>query len=219
MDEAIKKAEEFVRGSHGNYDSGHDWWHINRVRQLALYINDKENLADSRLIEITALLHDVADSKFSGGDHESGYNRIRLFLKENGMEMYSDRVLNVIRLMSFSSRNKSGDKSDPLMWVVQDADRLDAIGAIGVARAFNYGGFRNNSIYDPSPEHIANYNIHGTEGGPSTIKHFYEKLLLLKDMMNTETGKLIAIERHNFLETFLKQFYSEWYFSDQIRDQ
>ena len=196
----IKITEDFVKAKMKGYDSGHDWWHIDRVRRLALHINDKESLANPFGVEITALLHDSADSKFAGDDVEACYNRIGDFLEESELAGIKKRVIDVIRNISFSNKNPSSAISDSLLHVVQDADRLDAIGAIGIARAFNYGGFRNNIIYNPD----------ANGRGKSTIGHFYEKLLVLKDLMNTETGKKLAIERHNFLEMFLEQFYKEW---------
>ena len=195
----IQLTENFVKENLKDYDSGHDWWHIERVRKLSSFINKEEFLADPFIVDITALLHDTADSKFKG-DKVDGYKKISEFLDNNGMSELVDRVLEVIKNVSFSNKDKSEGSNDPLLWVIQDADRLDAIGAIGVARAFNYGGFRNNKIYDPEA------------GSSSTISHFYEKLLLLKAMMNTLTGKRLAAERHEFLETFLKQFYKEWDF-------
>ncbi len=199
-DKLIELTEIFVKENLKDYDSGHDWWHIERVRKLSAHINKEESLADPFIVDITALLHDSADSKFKGAEIDNGYRIISEFLKKNGLEEMNDRIMGVIKNISFSSRNKAEKSNDPLLWVIQDADRLDAIGAIGVARAFNYGGFRNNKIYDP-------------EGGTaSTISHFYEKLLLLKGMMNTSTGKELAVDRHEFLEIFLKQFYREWDF-------
>ncbi len=203
----IIKTEQFVKACMKDYDSGHDWWHIVRVRKLAMFINKMELLADPFTVEITALLHDTADSKFSG-DIEKGYLLISDFMDKNGLSDIRDQVINVIKNISFSSKNTK-DLDDPLLYVVQDADRLDAIGAIGVARAFNYGGFRNNKIYDPDVV-SQNGSIHGTA---STISHFYEKLLLLKYRMNTLTGKKMAEERHDFLEVFLKEFYKEWEFN------
>lgn len=209
---------EFVRQNLKDYDSGHDWWHIERVRRLALFINEMEQLADPFKVEITALLHDTADSKFSGGNSEAGYASISDFMNKTGMEEISDEVLSVIKNISFSNKNKTGDLNDPLLQVIQDADRLDAIGAIGIARAFNYGGFRNNRIYNPevvSPENTSNgYNQAVTS---STISHFYDKLLLLKYRMNTLTAKRLAEERHDFLEVFLEQFYKEWDFGKGIK--
>jgi uncharacterized protein len=207
--EQILKTEDFVKENMKGYDSGHDWWHIVRVRNLARFINEMEALADPFIVEITALLHDTADSKFAG-DSDKAYLIISDFMYENGLSTIRDQVMNVIKNISFSSKNQKV-QDDPLFYVVQDADRLDAIGAIGVARAFNYGGFRNNKIYDP--EIISqNGSIHGTA---STISHFYEKLLLLKYRMNTLTGKKLAAERHEFLEVFLKEFYKEWEFNNR----
>ena len=208
----ILMTEEFVRQNLKGYDSGHDWWHIKRVRKLALFINEKEVLADPFTVEITALLHDTADSKFTGENSEKDYLLVSDFMDKFGMSDIRDQVLNVIKNVSFSNKNKSDDH-DPLLWVIQDADRLDAIGAIGIARAFNYGGFRNNKIYNPE---IVNSDESGkvtcqTETS-SIISHFYEKLLLLKYRMNTLTAKRLAAERHEFLEVFLKQFYKEWEF-------
>jgi uncharacterized protein len=194
----IHLTEVFVKENLKDYDSGHDWWHIERVRKLSAFINKKESLADPFIVDITALLHDTADSKFNGSKID-GYKIISEFLVLNGMQDIHDRVLEVIKNISFSNKNKTEGINDPLLWVIQDADRLDAIGAIGVARAFNYGGFRNNRIFNPEDKNEA-----------TTIKHFYEKLLLLKDMLNTPTGKKLSAERHEFLETFLKQFYTEW---------
>jgi uncharacterized protein len=199
-DEVIKRTEEFVKQILKGYDSGHDWWHIERVRRLAKFINEEELLADPFILDIAVLLHDSADSKFSGKDYSEGYAHIEEFLTASGLDEIKDSIIEVIRNVSFSNRNPSGNLKDPVLLVLQDADRLDAIGAIGIARAFNYGGFRNNVIYDPEVEHRT----------PSTISHFYEKLLVLKYRMNTLTAKRLAVERHEFLELFLKQFYKEW---------
>lgn len=198
----IIRTEEFVRENLRHYDSGHDWWHIERVRKLARYINEREFSVDPFILDIVVLLHDSADSKFAGNNIEAGYSAIGRFMDENGLEEIRDRVLNVIRNSSFSKKNPSGDLNDPLLLVLQDADRLDAIGAIGIARAFNYGGYRNNPIHNPGDD------------SKSTIQHFYDKLLLLKDGMNTKTAKELAEERHEFLELFLREFYKEWNFGD-----
>jgi uncharacterized protein len=214
----ILMTEEFVRQNMEGYDSGHDWWHIERVRKLALFINEMEQLANPFTVEITALLHDTADSKFSDGNSKAGYASISDFMNKAGMAEIRDEVLRVLKNISFSNKNKTGDFNDPLLLVVQDADRLDAIGAIGIARAFNYGGFRNNRIYNPdviSTE--ASLNGYIPAGTSSTISHFYDKLLLLKYRMNTLTAKRLAEERHDFLEVFLKQFYKEWDFGTGTR--
>jgi uncharacterized protein len=211
--EQLERTEKFVRQNMKGYDSGHDWWHIERVRRLAKFINENEQLADPFIVDITALLHDTADSKFAGGSTDEGYSMIKEFMEKNEMSDIGGRVIDVIKNISFSSKAIAGAQSDPLLMVVQDADRLDAMGAIGIARAFNYGGFRNNAIFNPEVVASGDYDksslAHGTS---STISHFYEKLLLLKYRMNTLTAKKLAVERHEFLEIFLKQFYSEWKF-------
>ena len=193
--------ENFVRQRMSGYDSGHDWWHIERVRKLALYINSKESIADNFILEIAVLLHDTVDSKFSKGDSGEGYLKIEEFMDKNGMADIKDQVSGVIRNVSFSNKHPSGNLKDPVLLIVQDADKLDAIGAIGIARAFNYGGFRNNPIYIPGEK------IDGKS--KSTIGHFYDKLLKLKDMMNTQSARIIAEERHLYLEKFLETFYRE----------
>ena len=198
----IKKTEEFVKQNLKSYDSGHDWWHIERVRGLAKFINEQEIIADPFTLEIAALLHDSADSKFAGNEIDQGFARICEFMNNNDLTKIKDQVIEVKRNVSFSNKNPSGNLTDPVLLIIQDADKLDAIGAIGIARAFNYGGFRNNIIYHPDIE----------PGISSTISHFYEKLLILKYRMNTLTAKRLAIERHNFLEIFLKEFYKEWEF-------
>jgi uncharacterized protein len=215
----ILLTEEFVRQNLKGYDSGHDWWHIDRVRKLALFINKEETLADPFLVEITALLHDLADSKFADENSEQGYLLISDFMDKCGMSEIRDQVLHVIKNVSYSIKNKSGDQDDQLLWVIQDADRLDAIGAIGIARAFNYGGFINNIIYYPDVI-LSGDSSKGKDqkATSSTINHFYEKLLLLKYRMNTLTAKRLAEERHDFLEAFLKQFYKEWDFAIGVRN-
>jgi uncharacterized protein len=204
-EEIIRITEEFVKHNLKGYDSGHDWWHIERVRRLAKFINEKESLTDPFTLEIAVLLHDTADSKFAGNDIEQGYAMIIEFMERNGMSDIKDQVIEVIRNASFSKKNPTGNLKDPVLLILQDADKLDAIGAIGVARAFNYGGFRNNAIYIPDEQPAGKSN--------STVGHFYDKLLKLKDMMHTATGRSIAEERHLFLEKFLEQFYREWNYS------
>lgn len=202
--EIINLTEEFTRQKMAGFDGGHDWGHVMRVRNMSLYINSLESLADPFTLEIAALLHDTADSKFIESDTGQPYGLIGNFMAEAGIEAIKDQVIEVIRNVSFSNKNPTGNVKDPVLLILQDADRLDAIGAIGIARAFTYGGFRNNAIYIPGDSYA------GTN--KSTIAHFYAKLLKLKDMMNTSTGRLIAEERHAFLEKYLEQFYKEWEF-------
>jgi uncharacterized protein len=218
-DEAIKITEEFVRQNLTGYDSGHDWWHIDRVRNVALFINEQEAIADPFTLEIAALLHDSVDSKFSDENIDLGYSGIDKFMDKTGLTEIKEQIIEVIRNVSFSNKNPSGNLTDPVLLIIQDADRLDAIGAIGIARAFNYGGFRNNVIYNPDIELSAD-NLEGKRQNftQSTISHFYEKLLLLKYRMNTLTAKRLAVERHEFLEIFLKQFYKEWEFVTGVRN-
>jgi uncharacterized protein len=198
----IDNIEIFVKQKISDYDGGHDWWHIERVRRLALYLNKLEGSADPFMIEVVALLHDSADSKFAGDDIEKEYAILGNFINSIGLEHERDHILEIIRNISFSNKKKSGNLADPVLHIVQDADRLDAIGAIGIARAFTYGGFKKNVLFNPEID----------EGMPSTIKHFYDKLLILKEKMNTGTAKIIAYERHHFMEIFLNEFYKEWEF-------
>lgn len=195
----LKEAEEFAYQKMEKYDSGHDLWHTERVRKLASFINTVEQIADPFILDLASILHDAADSKFNGGDHKR-FAAMEDFLDNEGLQDLKQRITEVIANVSFSNKRPSGNLIDPVLLILQDADRLDAIGAIGIARAFNYGGFRNNPIYDPA----------GPSGNPSTIGHFYEKLLKLKDLMNTLTGRRLAEERHLILERFLEQFFREW---------
>jgi len=202
---AIKVTEEFVRQKVSGFDSGHDWWHIDRVRKMALFINEQEAVTDSFTLETASLLHDIADSKFAGDNAEQQYKVIGDFMDENGMMNIKDQVIEVLRNVSYSNKKPSGNYTDPVLLILQDADRLDAIGAIGIARAFNYGGFMNNAIYIPGD--------YEPKRKHTTIAHFYDKLLKLKDLMNTLTGRKLAEERHDFLLKYLEQFYKEWNFT------
>jgi uncharacterized protein len=208
-DEQILLTEEFVKQNLKSYDSGHDWWHIVRVRKLAKFINENEMLVDPFMVDITALLHDTADSKFAGGNKDQCYQLIGNLLAKCGLLEMSKQILNVIKNVSFSNTTKNENADDPLLRIIQDADRLDALGAIGIARAFNYGGFRNNPIFIPGDKTDTK--------SKSTIGHFYDKLLKLKGMMNTATGRRLAEERHNFLEVFLMEFYKELEFRDVVK--
>jgi uncharacterized protein len=203
----VELAEKFVKEHLSGTDSGHDWWHIARVRKMAVHIHKAENKGNRTIIEMGALLHDIGDSKFRKQDDPDPGAVISGFLKSlNINDEQIAAVVRINRFISFSSRDKNDEKSDELM-IVQDADRLDAIGAIGIARAFSYGGFRNNPIYNPD---VNNELQDGPGTGASTIAHFYEKLLKLKGLMNTETGMKIAEYRHKCLENFLEKFFEEW---------
>jgi len=207
----IESTQNFVKETLANAEGGHDWWHIYRVWNNAKLINTTEQ-ADPLIVELAALLHDIADSKFHDGDEEIGPVTAGNFLKSIDIDpSVIEHVQQIIRHMSFKASFDEKQFHSRELEVVQDADRLDAIGAIGIARAFSYGGFKSRAIYDPEVE--PNLNMSKEEYKKSTaptINHFYEKLLLLKDKMNTQTGKQIAKERHAFMETYLKQFYAEW---------
>lgn len=201
----------FVKKELENAEGGHDWFHIERVYKNAALIANGEN-CDILIVQLGALLHDIADSKFHDGDETVGPKKARLFLEsKNVPENTIAHVVNIIENISFKGGHETKKFSSLELDIVQDADRLDAIGAIGIARTFNYGGFKNRAIYNPeiTPNLKMNKEEYKNSDAP-TINHFYEKLLLLKDKMNTKTGREIAAQRHEFMELFLNQFYSEW---------
>lgn len=207
----IESCIAFVKKTLSGAEGGHDWFHIERVWKNAKLIASGEE-CDLEVVELAALLHDIADSKFHGGDEEIGPRKAREYLTTAGIDSKkANHIVAIIENVSFKGGHNARNHSSIELDIVQDADRLDAIGAIGIARTFNYGGFKNRAIYDPS---IApNLNMTKEEYKKSTaptINHFYEKLLLLKDLMNTESGKTIAEQRHQYMEGFLNQFYSEW---------
>ena len=206
----IQKTVSFVKETLSNAEGGHDWWHIERVLKNAIEIAETED-ADRLVVELAALLHDIADSKFHNGDEEKGPAVAGAFLERIGVEpTVITHVQNIIRYMSFKSSFDQPVFSSIEMQVVQDADRLDAIGAIGIARAFNYGGYKGRPIYDrsvPAELHISR-ETYKNSSAPS-LNHFYEKLLLLKDRMNTATGKELAQQRHHFMEAYLQQLADE----------
>ena len=207
----ISQTVKFVKQTLQGAESGHDWWHIQRVWKNAILISKTEQ-ADTFIIELAALLHDIADSKFHDGDEEIGPQRAGEFLKSIGLEeKIIIHIQQIIRNMSFKASLGQVNFHSKEMEVVQDADRLDAIGAIGIARAFTYGGFKNRELYNPDiPPALTMSKEEYKKSDAPTINHFYEKLLLLKDKMNTETGLRIAEERHQFMLTYLEQFYNEW---------
>lgn len=204
----LLKTEKFVRDIFKNEGSGHDWWHVYRVKKYALKIAETEG-GNLFLIEMAALLHDVDDWKLK---KESDENKTRKWLNHLGIaEKAADQIPEIISQVSFKG---AGVKTNPTTIeakIVQDADRLDAIGAIGIARTFAYGGSRSRLIYDPETDPVLhdNFKAYKNSAAP-TINHFYEKLLLLKERMNTETGKRMAESRHRFMESFLEQFFNEW---------
>jgi uncharacterized protein len=207
----IDKTIAFVKEKLHNAEGGHDWFHIERVYKNSLLIA-KNTDCDLTVVQLGALLHDIADSKFHNGDETIGPKTARIFLEsENVSEDIIKHVVNIIENISYKGGNFEKKFSSTELDIVQDADRLDAIGAIGIARAFNYGGFKDRSLYNPEISPVTNMTKEEyKKNNAPTINHFYEKLLLLKDKMNTETGKQIAAERHRFMESFLSQFYAEW---------
>lgn len=210
--ELIEATKAFVKTTLKNAEGGHDWFHTLRVYNNALRISETETV-DIDIVALAALLHDIADSKFHNGDETIGPKLAREFLfKQNTDSTVIEHVVAIIENMSFKNSLDSENKFTSIeLQVVQDADRLDAIGAIGIARCFNYGGFKNRALYNP--DILPNLNMTKDQYKKSTaptINHFYEKLLLLKDQMNTKTGRRIASDRHAYMEAFLKQFYAEW---------
>lgn len=207
----LKNTEAFVKETLKNAEGGHDWFHIQRVWNNAKLIAKNEN-ADLFIVELGALLHDIADSKFHDGNESVGPKVASKFLQEQQVDAeVIDHVVKIIENVSFKGGNIQQEFNSIDLEIVQDADRLDALGAIGIARTFNYGGFKGRALYDP--ELKPNLNMSKEEYKASTaptINHFYEKLLLLKNRMNTETGKEIAQKRHEFMELYLEQFYAEW---------
>ena len=201
----------FVKQKLENAEAGHDWFHMERVYKNALLIAEGET-CDLMIVKLGALLHDIADSKFNDGDETVGPKVAREFLESQKVsEETILHVVNIIENISFKGGNFEKKFTSKELEIVQDADRLDAIGAIGIARTFNYGGFKNRQLYNPTiaPKLNMTKEEYKKSEAP-TLNHFYEKLLLLKDKMNTETGKRIAQERHRFMELFLSQFYAEW---------
>ena len=215
MEEAtiINNTIAFVKKELKDAEGGHDWFHIERVFKNALLIS-KDEKVDTFVVSLAALLHDIADPKFYNGDETIGPKKASEFLTDQKVSTHDiDHVVRIIKHISFKNSFDKEMKTftSKELEVVQDADRLDAIGAVGIARCFNYGGFKNRALYDP--EIIPNLNMtkeqYKSSNAP-TINHFYEKLLLLKDQMNTASGKKIATQRHAFMETYLQQFYNEW---------
>ena len=203
----------FVKKELKNAEGGHDWFHIERVFKNSILIS-KDEKVDVFVVSLAALLHDIADPKFYNGDETVGPKVATQFLKEQKVHAtIIEHVVHIIKNISFKNSFDTASESFTSieLEVVQDADRLDAIGAIGIARCFNYGGFKNRALYDPKiiPDLKMTKETYKKSTAP-TINHFYEKLLLLKDQMNTASGKKIANNRHQFMELYLQQFYDEW---------
>lgn len=207
----IEQTIIFVKKELEGAEAGHDWFHIQRVYNNALNLLKSEQ-ANEQVVVLGALLHDIADSKFHNGDETIGPKKAMDFMTSiDIIDEVKDHVVKIIENISFKGGNFNKTFHSKELEIVQDADRIDAIGAIGIARTFNYGGYKNNGLYDPEikPKLKMNKEEYKNHKG-TTINHFYEKLLLLKDLMNTETGKKIAENRHQYMEGFLEQFYNEW---------
>jgi len=205
----LKATENFVKSVLEGESSGHDWWHIHRVRNMALMIAKSEG-ADLFVVELAALLHDIDDWKLivAGGEEQ----KTKTWLRNcNVEENVAERICRIIDGVSFKGAGVNTSTNDIEGKALQDADRLDAIGAIGIARTFAYGGSRGRGIYDPEiqPEMHTDFENYKKSNAP-TINHFYEKLLLLKDQMQTKMGRTLAEQRHDFMILFLNQFYEEW---------
>ena len=207
----IQQTIEFVKQKLQHAEAGHDWFHIERVYKNSLHIANSEN-CNLQVVQLGALLHDIADSKFYNGDETIGPKVARDFLElQQVAESIIQQVVFIIENISFKGGNFKKNTPTIELQIVQDADRLDAIGAIGIARTFNYGGFKNRQLYNPAvaPNLKMTKEEYKNNEAP-TINHFYEKLLLLKDKMNTSTGKKLAQQRHDYMEVFLTQFFIEW---------
>ena len=208
----LNRTIAFAKDKLAAFDGGHDWSHTERVLKLARHIQQAENAGDPEIIELASVLHDIADTKFHKGAETDGGDIAEKFLTEQGLEAEkAQHIRNIINHLSFK---KSLDKTsfDSMEFrIVQDADRLDAMGAIGIARAFNYGGFRNRALYDPliPPRKYETSEAYKKSDAP-TLNHFFEKLFLLKDLMRTETGKKIAQQRHEYMLDFVERFKKEW---------
>ena len=207
----ISQTEDYVRQKLEGESTGHDWWHIHRVRNTALKLGKEEN-ADLFVVELAALLHDIADHKFHGGDEEIGPATARKWLQQlEVQESIINHICDIIRDVSFKGADVETTMKTIEGKIVQDADRLDAIGAIGIARTFAYGGYKGRELHNPgiTPEKHDSFDSYKKSTGP-TLTHFYENLFLLKDRMNTHSGRKLADKRHRFMEKFVHQFLSEW---------
>ena len=207
----IEQTIDFVKQKLQHAEAGHDWYHIARVYKNSLFIASTEN-CNLQIVQLGALLHDIADSKFHNGDETIGPKVAKQFLEsQNVSQSIINQVVFIIENISFKGGNFQRENTSVELQIVQDADRLDALGAIGIARTFNYGGFKNRQLYNPEiqPDLKMTKEQYKDNDAP-TINHFYEKLLLLKDKMNTATAKKMAQQRHDYMEGFLRQFFYEW---------
>lgn len=212
MSSKIQSIKEYVKSHFFGESTGHDWFHIERVTRLSLKISETEG-GNQEVIELAGLLHDISDHKFNGGDFEKGGKEAQRIMIKYGIDLpIIEQVVAIVNTISFKGANVENKIASLEGKIVQDADRIDAIGAIGIARTFAYGGHKGHPIYDPSIQPKLHNTPEDYQKTTHTINHFYEKLLLLKDGMNTETGKKIAEQRHQFMQDFLERFYEEWDF-------
>lgn len=211
-EEIINSCIIFVKETLKDAEGGHDWWHIERVWKTAITISKYETNINKLTIELGALLHDIADSKFNDGNEEIGPLKAEKFLKSMNIDTKTiTHIKNIIHNISFKGGNTKQEFHSPELDIIQDADRLDAIGAIGIARCFNYGGYKNREIYNPNIKVDMNMSKEQYKNSTApSLNHFYEKLLSLKDKMNTKKGKKMAEKRHLFMEEYLNNFYNEW---------
>jgi len=208
----VMSTAKYVQNTLAEESTGHDWWHVYRVWKTALNIAKHEEGADLFIVQLAALLHDIADWKFHGSNSDMGVKTATAWLNKIDADKETiERVCYIIKNISFKGANVRNKMNSKEGRIVQDADRLDAIGAIGIARTFAYGGYKNVPIYNPEvkPKYHQTFASYKASNSP-TINHFYEKLLLLKDRMNTKTGKRLAEERDVFMRTYLKKFFREW---------
>lgn len=216
-DQDVQQCALMIRDTFLVEGSGHDWWHIFRVWKLSIQLMDAEkinDLIDRKIGEISALLHDIADHKFHDGDLEIGPQQAYQWCSKNlrWKDEYSIRVANIVRNISFKGADVADNMIDPIGKLVQDADRLDAIGAIGIARTFAFGGYKKQPIYDPTIPAKTHSSFEDYKSNTTTtVNHFYEKLLLLKDRMHTKSAIEIARKRTQFMQEYLNEFYAEWW--------
>ena len=208
--EVIQKTAEYIKQEFSSDSSGHDWWHIYRVWKNAIAISEYEQ-ADSFIVQLAALLHDLDDWKFNQSEDETPL-RAKAWLDSCSVDIsIADKVCEIIKYISYKGAGVENKMNSLEGFIVQDTDRLDAIGAIGIARAFAYGGYKNRMMYDPESKPQTHATFEEYKNSQSdTINHFYEKLLLLKDMMNTKTAKKMAEQRHEIMLKFLDDFMKEW---------
>ena len=214
MNTSVEKIQKLVKDKFLNKEGSHDWFHIERVYNLSTHLHKKEG-GDKLIIELAALLHDISDHKYNGGNWHAGAEvAIEIMLQVGISKEIAEKVALVISQVSFKGAQVNDEVETIEAKIVQDADRLDAIGAIGIARAFSYGGSKNRPLYDPDIKPILHSSKEEYAKSVShTVNHFYEKLFLIKDLMKTQSGMELAENRHQLMQNFIANFYEEWFFS------